>query len=151
MFCMYCGNKTEETYNVCPSCGALLKSQEGTTNQPTIPMNTQNTNTASVTGKEIAAVIMSGYALYLAIFGIIAYETVIEFSFVDMEEAGIAVFIFNTVIIQVILAIVALCFAVIARKIQKRGINLASLIMGISALLLTVVEALILLNHYNSL
>ena len=117
MYCQNCGKKCDEKAVICVGCGVPLNN------------NYQNTNANNVIqtekkGKGIASMILGILSTLYALMAFAAFEDLDrELLFYDSaEKFGFA---FGFVLIQSVLAIIAICLACSERKTKKNGFNTA--------------------------
>jgi len=165
MFCVYCGNKIEETFRVCPNCGALLdgnglnphiQSNMGyTSTNPYIQPNMGYTptnpfpgpSTRRKTGVEVAALIMVILAAIFVVSVLFAYEEVIAAMQEEIETYDALAFALGTVFIHGTLSISAFFMGLSARKADKNGMNLTIIAMSIGVIVLSIVQVILIVNY----
>ena len=109
MYCSNCGNKIGEKAVVCVKCGALV--------------NGKNVS-SPVKGKSIASMV-------LGILGILfALNTISTYSLYFSEN------IFEYILIPATLAIISICLAGSARRVEKNGFNTAGFWLSISTFII---------------
>ena len=120
MFCMYCGNKVEPSYNVCPNCRAILGNNRDVVNATTIPEHKK--------GKDIGSVILGLFGLYYVIVTFTHYKEIIEENIELFEQSKVGAAV-GMVLLPLIFGIIALILALSSRTSQKNYSNLAALLM----------------------
>ena len=156
MFCIYCGSQIEESFKVCPNCGALVDQQEqANNNQPNFQPNVSPNpfpcpTTNRKTGLEIAALIMTIFAGLLVLGGLTGFEEIIDgLDQEQVETLGAVGTAISAVLIQVGLVVAAFFMGLSARKANKNGMNVTVMVLSALVFALSIVEVILIVNHLS--
>jgi hypothetical protein len=151
MYCIYCGTKIEDSYNVCPNCGALLKNANGvdiTNNSFVNNMNNQNMIKVEKNSnwRDTLGMVCGCFGLFFAITIFFTYEEIIlENTEEFLESPG--VYVVAIVLWQILFATIALCSSVKARKSNPNNTNKAAFIMSFVIYAMALVQIILVLNY----
>lgn len=156
MFCVYCGSKIEESSTVCPRCGSLLRDQNGNiaiqNNAFVRNMNIQNASNLNFIVKdrsnwrETISVVAGVIGLFFAIVIFSCYEEMILEDIVYFKEYPISLAI-GMLLIQTVMAVLSLAFAIASRKVNKNSINMTGLVMSLIIAIITIIQFILILTY----
>lgn len=144
MYCIYCGSKVEDSYNVCPSCGALLKSIEGNViSNNDVINNFNNQNNVKVTKnsnwKDTISIVSGVFGLFFVYTVFVSYEEIILEYGNDFNSAPYA-YAFGSVLWQLGFATAALLLALSSRKTNQNSINKVGIIIAILIYIFAIIQ-----------
>lgn len=150
MNCMYCGSSVEESYNVCPNCGAILKSNNGaniSNNDFVNNANMQNSITVEKKSnwKDNLSLILAFLGIYFCIVVFTSYEEVLLENIETYNEFPFAAAL-GCVLWQLIFATSSIIIARSSMKTNPNNKNKASMFISIIIYVIIVIQFIMILN-----
>jgi uncharacterized membrane protein YvbJ len=150
MYCVYCGSKTEESYNVCPNCGAILKDNSGNDINGNSFINNANMQNNVLVEKKSGwkdnvSLISAIFGLYFCIVLFTSYKEIL--SEIESYQEYPAASALGCVLWQLIFATVSILCARSSMKNNPNIKNKACIIISIIIYVIVVVQFIMIMNY----
>lgn len=125
MYCSNCGKEVDKNAVICIHCGCALN-------------NNTHVKKGNGHGKGIASMVLGIIGIF---FSLAAFGNLDDLSYVLYDDAGYKFgYALGTILIQTILAIIAICLSVSERKTEKNGFNTAGFWLSIAIFALDAIQ-----------